>query len=103
MTVIEQLVQIVHKLGTEEQLRLLDLATKLRDARQLPDISPPSADADEASWDAWRTRVRDRSAIVLEEEKRRLLALGLIDEHWNMLTDEVPEDMLPSSTSSVET
>lgn len=42
MTVIEQLVQIVHKLGTEEQLRLLDLATKLRDARQLPDISPPA-------------------------------------------------------------
>ena len=39
----------------------------------------------------------------MEEEKQRLLALGLIDEHWNVLTDALPEDMLSSSKASVET
>jgi hypothetical protein len=39
----------------------------------------------------------------MAEEKQRLLALGLIDEHWNPLTNELPDDMLPSSRTSVET
>lgn len=102
MTILEELVQVVHTLGPEEQRQVLDVATKLRDARELPDISFPAAGADEATRDAWRERVRALGSIMLEEEKRRLRALGLIDEHWNILTDELPEDMRPSSETSVE-
>jgi hypothetical protein len=40
---------------------------------------------------------------VLETEKRRLRDLGLIDEEWNAKSDRLPDDMLPSSKTSVET
>jgi hypothetical protein len=104
MTVLEELVQIVHTLGAEEQRQVLALASKLRDAQGRPDISLMHiALDDERSWDAWNERLRERSALVLEEEKRRLQAAGLVDEQWNALTDELPGDMLPSSKSSVET
>ncbi len=53
--------------------------------------------------DAWSDQVRARGAVVIEEEKRRLQGLGLIDEHWNALTDELPPDMQASSQTSVET
>ena len=70
-----------------------------------PTITLPPADAGDAAWAEWRERVHvhARSVVVMEEEKQRLLALGLIDEHWNVLTDALPEDMLPSSKTSVET
>lgn len=103
MTILEQLVQIVRTLGAEEQRQLLDLATHLRDSRPSPDVSLVGAGSDDASWSAWRERIRARSTGVLDEEKQRLRALGLIDEHWNAQTDELPLDMLPSSKSSVET
>ena len=74
-----------------------------QDERRLPDITMPSGGAGEAEWDAWRERLAARGTIVLEREKKRLLALGLIDESWNELTEELPADMLPSSQTSVET
>jgi hypothetical protein len=77
---------------------VLDVVIRLRDARKLPDITLPPAEAGDAAWAAWRERVHARSTLVMAEEKQRLLALGLIDEHWNPLTNELPEDMLPSST-----
>jgi hypothetical protein len=82
---------------------VLEVATSLRDARALPDIRLPPADAKKAAWNAWRERLGARSAIVLEREMRRLVALGLIDKDWNILTDELPADMLPSSETSVQT
>ncbi len=103
MTVIEELAQIVPTLPAEDQRRVLDLANRLRDERRLPDVTMPAGDAGEAEWDAWRERLAERGAIVLEREKRRLQALGLIDENWNELTDDLPADMLPSSKTSVET
>lgn len=103
MPILEELVQVVRTLGAEEQRQVLDLATHLRDARPSPDVSLVGASADDASWSAWRERMHARSTRVLEEEKQRLRALGLIDEHWNAQTDELPVDMLPSSKTSVET
>ena len=103
MTVIEALVQIVPQLRADEQRRVLDLATKMRDAQRLPDITLPVADAGDAAWDAWSEQVRARGAMVIEEEKQRLQALGLVDAQGNALTDALPADMLPSSTTSVET
>ena len=47
--------------------------------------------------------MRARSAVVMAEEKRRLQALGILDEQGNVLTDALPDDMLPSSKTSVET
>ena len=103
MTVLEEIVQIVHSLPAEEQRRLLAVATELRDARRLPDISLPPLEAGDAGWDEWSERVRARSTIVLEQEKQRLQALGILDEHGNVLTDALPADMLPTSQTSVET
>ena len=79
------------------------VAIRLRDARRLPDITLPAVEAGDAAWAAWRERVHARSTVVMADEKQRLLALGLIDEHWKPLTNELPEDMLPSSKTSVET
>ena len=101
--VLQAIAEIVPTLEPADQQRVLDVALSLRDARRLPDITLPPDGADEAAWSAWNDRVDARSTIVLEREKQRLVALGLIDEHWNILTDEVPPDMLPSSQTSVET
>jgi hypothetical protein len=103
MTVLEEIAHIFPTLGPDEQRQVLDVATRLRDARQVPDITMPAGDADAAAWDAWREGLRARSTLVLSEEKQRLAALALIDEHWNPLTNELPGDMLPSSKTSVET
>ena len=103
MTILEELVRIVPTLGPEDQRRVLDVASRLRDARGLPDISVPPADSDDTAWDEWNERVRERGTHMLEKEKQRLQALGLIDEHWNALTDALPDDMRPSSETSVET
>jgi hypothetical protein len=103
MTVIEELTQIVPTLPAEDQRRVLDLANRLRDERRLPDVTMPSGGAGEAEWEAWRERLAARGEIVLEREKRRLQALGLIDEDWNELSADLPVDMLPSSKTSVET
>ena len=103
MTVIEELTQIVPALPAADQRRVLELANRLRDERRLPDVTMPAGDAGEAEWDAWRERLAERSEIVMEEERQRWQALGLIDEHGNVLTDVLPADMLPSSKTSVET
>jgi hypothetical protein len=103
MSVIEELVEIVPTLGIDEQRRVLDVAIALRDKQDVPPLAFPPAGADDATWDELGDQVRARSAIVLEREKKRLLALGLIDEHWNALTDELPPDMRASSQTSVET
>ena len=103
MTIPEEIAQIVPFLGPAEQRQVLDVAIRLRDARKLPDITLPPVEADDTAWVAWRERVHARSTVVMAEEKQRLLALGLIDEHWTPLTNELPEDMLPSSKTSVET
>jgi hypothetical protein len=79
------------------------VAIALRDMQAVPPLAFPPADAGDAAWDAFGDQVRARSAIVLEQEKQRLQALGLIDEHWNPLTDELPPDMRASSQTSVET
>lgn len=101
MTVLEELVQIIPNLGFDEQRQVLEVATRLRDSRRLPDVTFPAAG--DAAREAWRERLRARSTIVLAEEKQRLQAMGLIDEHWNPLTDELPDDMRASSQTSVET
>ncbi len=103
MTILEEIAQIVPSLGPTEQRQVLDVAIRLRDACRLPDITLPAAEAGDAAWAAWRERVHARSTVVMAEEKQRLLALGLIDEHWNPLTNELPEDMRSSSKTSVET
>ena len=103
MTILEELTQIVPTLAAEGQRRLLDLAIKLRDGRAWPDIALPDLDAGDDAWDVWSERVRARSARAMAEEARRLVALGILDEQGNVLTDELPADMRPSSRTSVET
>ena len=83
--------------------RVLDIVIRLRDARKLPDITLPAADDGDDAWDDWGERVRARSVVEMAEEKRRLQALGILDEQGNVQTDALPDDMLPSSKTSVET
>jgi len=103
MTVLEQIVQIVPTLDPDEQRQVLDVATRLRDARKSPDIAVPCADASDAAWDEWSESIGARSAIVMAEEKQRLQALGILDERGNVVSDELPADMRSSSETSVET
>jgi hypothetical protein len=103
MTILEEIAQIVPCLGPEQQRQVLDVALRLRDARMVPDITLPGPDADDAAWDEWGERVRARSTVVIAEEKRRLQALGILDDHGNVLTDALPDDMRTSSKTSVET
>jgi hypothetical protein len=104
MTVLEELVHIVQALGIDEQRQVLRLAARLGKARKLPDVSVAQVDLeDDAAWDTWSKQIGARSAVVLEAEKRRLQGLGLVDEDWSERTAELPEDMLSSSKTSVET
>ena len=49
MTILEELVQVVHTLRPEQQRRVLDMATRLRDTRELPDITVPPSGAGDAA------------------------------------------------------
>lgn len=69
-----------------------------------PDVSVEQVDLrDDAAWDAWSARIGARSDMVLADEKRRLESLGLVNEDWTTKTAELPEDMRPTSKTSVET
>lgn len=103
MTIIEQLAEIVPRLGVDAQRRLLDVALALRDTQDVPPLIFPPAGAGDAAWNELSDHVQARSTIVLEREKKRLQALGLIDEHWNELAGDLPPDVRPSSKASVET
>jgi hypothetical protein len=50
MTVLEEIAQIVSSLGPAEQRQVLDVVIQLRDARKLPDITLPPAEAGDAAW-----------------------------------------------------
>lgn len=103
MSVFDEIVQIVPSLSPAEQRQVLDIVIRLRDARKVPDITLPTADAADDAWDDWGERVCARGTVVMAEEKRRLQALGILDEHGNVVTEALPDDMLPSSKTSVET
>ncbi|MEZ4297477.1 MAG: hypothetical protein R3B70_21125 [Polyangiaceae bacterium] len=91
-------------LGIDEQRQVLGLATKLSKSGNRSDVSVADLDMeDDAAWDAWSERTHARSAKVLEDEKQRLQGLGLIHEDWSARTADLPEDMLASSKTSVET
>ena len=51
----------------------------------------PPSDSGDAAWN------------VMAEEKRRMAGLGILDEHGNVITDAIPDDMKPTSQTSVET
>ena len=89
--------------GSSIRSAALEVAIALRDMQKVPPLAFPPAEADDTAWDELGDQVRVHSAIVLEQEKKRLQALGLIDEHWNALTDELPPDMRAGSQTSVET
>jgi hypothetical protein len=103
MTVVEELVQIARTLGPGEQRRLLQMAIQLRQD-STPDLTEvPSAEASVGDWSTWRERLAEQQEAALSTEKARLVALGLVDDAWNARTEALPNDMIPSSDSSVET
>lgn len=55
---------------------------------------------DEAEWDR---RVMALAAARIAAERTRLEQLGIIDAHGELVSRELPADMLPESDTTLET
>lgn len=103
MTVVEELAHIAGSLGPDDQRRLLQVAIQLRQG-PAPDLAGmPAAEAPDAAWDAWRGRLGEQQEAALLAERTRLMGLGLINGAWEAQIEALPQDMRPTSDSSVET
>jgi hypothetical protein len=51
----------------------------------------------------WERRVMALAAARIAAERRRLERLGIIDANGNLISRELPLDMLPESDTSLET
>lgn len=58
------------------------------------------SDADAAVWDARMDALAERRIL---EARTRLEQMGVIDRDGNLATRELPADMRPTSSTSVET
>lgn len=74
------------------------------------DPSPiPSAPFDDLDLDRpedeeeWERRVMELAAARIAAERIRLERLGVIDSEGNLVSTELPRDMLPDSETTLET
>ncbi|MBX3182921.1 MAG: hypothetical protein KIT72_17990 [Polyangiaceae bacterium] len=51
----------------------------------------------------WDRRVMALAARRIAEERVRMEQLGIIDEHGELISRELPPDMLPESETTLET
>ena len=51
----------------------------------------------------WERRVMALAARRLEQARKRLAAMGIVDENGDLRSNELPPDMLPDSDTSLET
>jgi hypothetical protein len=79
-------------------------------ARTSAPMSPiPSAPFDDLDLDhpegeeEWEHRVMSLAATRIASERVRLERLGIIDANGNLVSRELPLDMLPDSDATVET
>jgi hypothetical protein len=69
----------------------------------------PSARADDLDLDReegrveWRRRLQVLATTRLAAARARLEGLGIIDESGNLVSNELPPDMLPDSDTTLET
>ncbi len=69
----------------------------------------PSAPFDDLDLDRpedeeeWESRVLALAEARITAERGRLQQLGIIDENGNLVSRELPADMLPESETTVET
>jgi hypothetical protein len=73
-------------------------------------LSPiPSAPFDDLDLDRsqgedeWERRVMTLAAARIVAERTRLERLGIIDAHGDLISQDLPPDMLPKSDTTLET
>jgi hypothetical protein len=78
-------------------------------ARAIADPAIPSAPFDDLDLDRtedreeWERRVMALATARISAERRRLEQLGIIDANGDLVSQELPPDMLPDSDTTVET
>jgi hypothetical protein len=51
----------------------------------------------------WEQRLMDLAAKRIAAARRRLTHLGIVDANGDLVSDELPPDMLPDSDTTLET
>lgn len=83
------------------------MSARANEAPTIPTI--PSAPFDDLNLDRpedeeeWERRVLALAAARISAERERLERLGIIDSNGNLVSRELPPDMLPGSETTVET
>jgi hypothetical protein len=78
-------------------------------ATGLADSPIPSAPLDDLDLDVpedeeeWERRVMALAAVRIAAERVRLERLGVVDANGNLVSQELPLDMLPESDTTLET
>ncbi len=71
---------------------------------QIPIIRSDDLDLESPEGRAeWDRRVMALAARRIAEERARMEQLGIIDEHGELISRELPPDMLPESDTTLET
>ena len=78
-------------------------------ARASEPPSIPTATFDDLDLDReddrkeWERRLMDLAAKRIAAARRRLAHLGIVDENGELVSNELPPDMLPDSDTTLET
>jgi len=95
----EDISREIAPLSDEQRALVLDFARMLRERDELV---LPEGPLEGRTYEAWRIRLESRSARVLNEQRRRQEAAGIAPD-GAIARSEWPDDMAPSSKTSVTT
>ena len=95
----EDVVREIAPLSDDQRALVIDFARMLHERDE---ISLPETPLNGAGYEAWRARLRTRSARVLNEERRRQQAAG-VPADGDLSIALWPDDMRPTSKTSVTT
>ncbi len=70
---------------------------KNRKELTLADIDP----RDERQWNRWRVATLRKARTRIMREFRRMRDLGILDDQGNLISGDLPPDMLPGSKTEV--
>ena len=108
--------RVVNSLGTHKSLQVRALANRERvghaDGMAVHATEPsttPTACFDDLDLDRdedraeWQRRLNELATVRLATARERLERLGIIDTEGNLVSRELPPDMLPDSEATLET
>ncbi len=80
------------------------MSSHTNDAATIPSAPFDDLDLDRPEdEEEWESRVLALAEARITAERERLQQLGIIDEQGNLVSRELPADMLPGSETTVET